>query len=208
MQPRPRHGPLPLNGSSRQAYHGRDLFLRQAAEELHFHDVGLARVHAGEPIETLVDGEHEAGLLIGQKRRSVKLDIQGAAAAFDGVTRAGVIHQDTAHYTACQGEEMGSALPVDIALTDETEIDFIDQHRRLHTVAWALAAKASFGHFVQIGVDSADQLGFHVSIAFLETREQAANVGSGHVGTPYYTDVPSRRLASQNDDPLQRFSTE
>src|SRR5215470_15275020 len=58
LQPRFCFAPLAFDSSRCDLQHLGDLFISQPAEELHLDDLGLTRVHFGEILQRVVEGDH------------------------------------------------------------------------------------------------------------------------------------------------------
>src|SRR5437016_3882371 len=92
------------------------------------------------------------------------------------ITRARKVHQDAPHYFGRDREEVRAILPMHPPGIDQTQICFVDQGRRLQSMALALAAHVTVGHPVQLIMNQRDQAIQSRSIAFAPGQEQAGHV--------------------------------
>src|SRR5262249_23395901 len=70
----------------------------------------------------------------------------------------GMVDEDSAHRLRGHAEKMCSILPTDLALVDESQVDLMDQRRRLQRVVYALTSKLARRDAPELVVDERQQL--------------------------------------------------
>ena len=169
--------PVALDGSCRQAEDFGRLFDRQAAEVAQFDQTGLAGVLAVERVQGIVEVEeiHRfGGGGSGGVTHRLQGDGQGDVTLF-GVAGADVIDQDAADHLGGDGQEMGAAFEVGLALVHELQIGFVDQGGWLQGMMARLAGHLAAGDAAHLVVDEREDTveGFGLAVAPLieESRD-------------------------------------
>ena len=87
-----------------------------------------------------------------------------------------VIDEDPAHHLRCDPEEVGAALPVAAALSDQPKVGFVDERGRLQRMSAPLQAKLTRGDPPQFRVDERQQAIESAPIAAAPVAEQSRDV--------------------------------
>jgi len=192
IQPRAGRLPFPCHGRTRYREHGRDLLFRQTPEVTQFDDLGLTRVKACQLTQSLIDQQQLtfAGLNGGQS--VVKGDFKGWRRPLRGVTGPCVVDEDAAHHLRRDSEEVRPILPPDTLLTEEPEIGFMDQCRRLERVVRALAAKVRGRSASKFAINERQQLIARLKIAPPPGLQQSTHVDRSGLGASWRSAVARR----------------
>ena len=115
-------------------------------------------IHRGQAIERVI--ECEDGYDIGSDGtfRIIERHTWKSVAPLARTVAARVVNQNPAHDLCRDSKEMGSVLPVHVALIDQPQIDLVHQRRGLERVPRPLAAKLSCRDPAQLFVDEREQL--------------------------------------------------
>jgi len=87
-----------------------------------------------------------------------------------------VIHENPSHHLRSHAEEMGTVLPVDIALFDEQQIRLVNKCGRLQRMPVALTTKLTRRDCAQFAIDKRQQTIQRVWIASTPMIEQSRDV--------------------------------
>jgi hypothetical protein len=158
QQPQLRDFPVSLDGVSRDVKCVGGFVEREPAEESHLHDLTLTHINLGERRQRVVKRHEILIRLIGHEQRFVKSDAGCGAATFLVLPRARVIHQNVAHHTRGDRQEMRPVLPLNMLSIDEPQIRFVYEGRRLQTVAHAFARHTTTGDPVKLPLYKGNQL--------------------------------------------------
>ena len=113
-----------------------------------------------------------------------------------------VIDQNPAHHLSCDAEEMGAIAPVDVPLVNESEIDLVNQSRRLKRVPNPFVAKLACSNSPELRIHERKQLVEGVRVTAAPFRQQRSHVRQGR--HPDVKSLSRRRLVSIETRPLYR----
>jgi hypothetical protein len=110
-------------------------------------------------------------------------EVRGSGAAFGGLVRARVIHQNAPDHLRGDAEEVRAVLPLDTALVDQAQIGFMHQGGRLQGVVGPLAPQIPRGKAAEFIVDNGRELLERLLLALAPIRQQLGDVGRHAGGT-------------------------
>src|SRR5438128_3531374 len=147
-----------MNRDRRNPHDFGSLFDGQATEEAQLDTAAVVRFQGGEFFKRVIERDQlDFGLAVeavGIAQRETTL----AAAAFSRLPAARMINQDIANQMGGQSEELRAMLPVDALLLDQSQIDFVDNDRRLQRDIRRLAAQVAFGESAKLIINQRHQL--------------------------------------------------
>ena len=134
VKPCLRRSPLALHGAGRDTEHFGNLLVRESAEETQLDDFVLPVIERCQSLRTSSNAMRSNRLL-----RSRDLDILDthavtAASTLESRTPARALHDDSAHQSCSDGEEVSAILPAHRVLLDELHVGFMNERRRLQRV--------------------------------------------------------------------------
>jgi hypothetical protein len=94
----------------------------------------LSRIHSRQIVEGLVQQQHFAVNRQTGAKPIVERDPQPSAGSLRRLVLARVIDQDAPHHLRGDAEEVGSVLPGNAVLSNEAQVGFMDESRRLQRV--------------------------------------------------------------------------
>src|SRR5208282_4105600 len=107
MQPDAGGGPVAVNGGAGDSQQRRDFRRRQAAEELHFHDLSLALVNASQFVESIVQSQKFGISVDGQGFQILEGD-PASSFTLERPPFTRIVHKDLSHEPRSHGYEMGA----------------------------------------------------------------------------------------------------
>ena len=107
----------------------------------YFHDAALSCVAHRQRLERLVESQHIDGRRPGRWRDLIQSHHRDVAAPFAGTPSPGVIDQDLTHQPGCHREEMRPVVERQAVNIHESQVDLVDQSRRLEGVAGVFPSK-------------------------------------------------------------------
>jgi len=105
-----------------------------------------------------------------------------ATAALIGFEAPGVGNEHLPHRSRCQGEKVGSVLPLHALDVDQLEIRLVDEGRRREGMARPLPAQALVGPAPQVVVDQRKQLVQGAAVSAPPGGQESRGIGLKHVG--------------------------
>ncbi len=157
MKPCTGSRPIPLHRSRSNFQHLRNLLQGEPRKEAQFYDSALARVHFGEMVERLIEGEDINILSAGHHRRVLEGELADTAPAFRGAVAAGIVDKNLAHELGGNGKEMSAALPLGTAHPDQAKVRLMHQRGALKGVVWPFVPQLEVGPTAQFFVDQGEQ---------------------------------------------------
>lgn len=120
VEPGTRHTPVANNRRFRNAKHGRDLGVFQAAEIAQLHYLSLTRVESAELVERGIQIEKidRQSVRGGDLVNAGEVHVRAAVTSFAGILRTREVNQDLAHETRGEGEKMCAVGPFDRGISD------------------------------------------------------------------------------------------
>jgi hypothetical protein len=86
-----------------------------------------------------------------------------------------VIHENLSHSVSGNGQEMGPAPPINARLTDEFQVDFVNQRGRLKSMALSFPVQVSRGKGAQFGVDVCKQLFSGMAVPWFDFLQELSD---------------------------------
>jgi hypothetical protein len=133
-----------------------DFLLGEACDEAHFHHPGLAGVDRFQTFEGFVQGQKLHCSNIDPDGQIGERNPQTRLGAFVRLPRPSVIDEDTAHQLCGYRKKMGSAFPIDAALGDQSEVNFVNKISCLKAVFAEFPQHAPGCHPVELVVNDAE----------------------------------------------------
>src|SRR5262245_10674272 len=172
--------PIALDTCAREAEDARGILLAQPDEVTELHELGLDRVLRLELGEGFVDGQEVLGGSRGRDIHVVEVLPFQPPAMLLGSLAAGVLDQDAMHGLGSSGQEVTAAVPpLGLVATDEPEIGFVHQGRRLERLPWFLPGEPLSGDLAKFAIDERQELLRGPWVAVLDGREEAGHVIHG-----------------------------
>ncbi len=136
----------------------RNFVFSEAAEITQLDDAALPLVEVSKLGQCLIQQEEIAPAGVDAREVVVEHDPQRSVRTFRRRAGAGMVHENAAHHSRRQREEMHAALPVDLSLAQQAQIGFVHQRGRLECVALAVTTKMACGALPELAVDERQQL--------------------------------------------------
>ena len=105
MKPCTGSRPIPLHRSRSTFQYLRNLLQGEPGKEAQFYDSALARVHFGEMVERLIEGEDVNILSAGHHRRVLEGELADTAPAFRCPVAARIVDKNLAHELAAMAKK-------------------------------------------------------------------------------------------------------
>jgi len=171
-----------MDGGLGNVEYGRGLRVGAAAEGNEFDQLDLTRIKGPELFERGVDREQIVGG-VADGGELFECDLL-AAVAFEAFPAAGVVDQNTAHGAGGNAEKVLAVDQVDLAVTLQPEVGFVDKGCGGEGVARPFAAELLAGDCSQLGVKLLHNLIERRSIPFLPGLQKFGNGGTRivHIG--------------------------
>src|SRR5437870_13472706 len=112
MKPSTGSRPIPLHRNRSNFQYLRNLHQGQPGKEAQFYDSALARVHFGEMVERLIEGEDGNILSAGHHRRVLEGELADTAPASRCAVAARIAANDLAHQLGASRKHLSAALPL------------------------------------------------------------------------------------------------
>jgi len=116
----------------------------------------------------------------------VKCEEMPTAASLCCPMSPSMIHENLSHRFSGKGQEMGSAMPINMCLTDELQVGFVNQRGRLKSMVLSFPVQVSRGKCSQFGVDVRKQLLSGMVVPWFEFLRELSDPGrlAGFHGRP------------------------
>jgi len=125
-------------GSGRQIQNGCNFFNGQSAEVAELHNLSPSWIQRFEAIERVVQSDHFAGALFGDRESCFKLDAVQAATPHLRIMCSRVVDKHTTHHIRSYSNEMLAAPPVDV-IVRQTKIGLVNGSRSLQGMVISLS---------------------------------------------------------------------
>src|SRR6516164_6515287 len=125
MQPGLCNSELSPDGMDRKARTFRDLLGRHSSKKTHFNQVGLEIICGRQPVKRLIERD-DVYRPFPRKPHGLQKLATGVAAAFLGLTAAGMVHQYLSHDACGNAIEVRAVNVVWVGLSDHAEISFMN----------------------------------------------------------------------------------
>jgi hypothetical protein len=142
-----------LDGSSRNAQGGRDLFVLEAPEESAFHHLPLPRL---QPIDRVIQGKESGLVEVGRPDSIGQGDPGPRTSSFGRLSAPSPVNQYLPHRVGGDGKEMGPFDRMGDAAR-EFQVGFMNQRCGLNTPGSVLAVQLPLGDPDQVIIDERDE---------------------------------------------------
>jgi len=157
LQPPTRLDPFPANRAVGDAEHLRRLFFGEAAEKPELHYLRQTRAEGGKTRERLIQREESRRTLDHGDLHVVKVHPVQLTPASRRAVPARVVDEDLAHRARCEREEVVAVLPLDALGVDQFQVRLVDQRRRGHRAAGAVAPEVGVRDVAEALVDDREE---------------------------------------------------
>jgi hypothetical protein len=151
-----RHSRLAVEGDTFTDVRG--LVDREPAKRAQLDDPGQVGIDGRQTTERVIERQQRHLLGSGDLLCVVNRDTLDAVTALSCAMTTRMVDENAAHRLCGHAEEVRSILPVDLALIDETQVDLVDERRRLQRVIHALASELTGSDAAQLGIQERQEL--------------------------------------------------
>src|SRR5262245_56666013 len=156
-------GPLALGGALGQAQGGGGILQSETGEKAQVHQPGGLRILSGQLGEGIIECDELFVIGVQGDFDVVQIDAAPRAAAFEAVLVSGPIEGNAPHRSGGGGEEVAAI--VEVLVTDQAQIGFMNQGRRFKGLARLLLSEPLGRKPAQLVVDQRQELVGGVRIA-------------------------------------------
>ena len=151
--------PLALRRRGRDLQHECRLFDGEPAKRAEFHDLREAVIDGFQALERIDPARARISRRVPAVSTASSSDTHWTPSpALARVVATGVVDEDPPHDLCGDAKKMGPIPPIDMALIDEAQIRFVDERRRLQSMAHPLMTKLAPRDPAQLGIHQRQQL--------------------------------------------------